>query len=202
MASSTLTAGRGVTSGPTADWSTPNNITACNNSYATVGLTFGAAAVNISDFLRADQFGFQIPLGSTINGIVCTVQRKAGSASTIRDYAVNILKNGSIPAGSDNKANTGVYWSTTEGDVSYGSPTDLWNTTWGALEINSSTSGFAVRCQYIPGYGTDTAYVDCMSMTVYYTTDGGLKIGTTSVVDIMGGATGIKAVYYGTTQLT
>lgn len=201
MASSTKNAGRGVTSGPTVDWVNPNNIVSSNNVYSTAGLTAGADTVRVSDYLRADQFAFDIPAVATIDGIVCSVERKASSASSIRDYAVQMLKNGSVPGGSDDKKNTAVYWSTTEGTVSYGSPTDLWNATWTPTDINNSTTGFAIRCDYIPAYSSATAYVDTMSMTVYYTV-AGFKFGSTSVGRIYYGSTEIKAVYYGSTQIS
>lgn len=200
MPSTTLLAGRGVNSGTTANWTNPGNITAKDNTYAAVSLTYGSATTSVSVYLRADQFGFSIPSTATIDGIVCTVQRYASSASTIRDYAVQLLKNGSVPSGSDDKKDTGTYWSTSEGDVSYGSPSDLWNATWSPSDINNTGTGFAVRCEYVPAYGGASAYIDSMEMTVYYTVDG-IKFGTTSVAKAYYGSTEIKAVYYGTTQI-
>lgn len=201
MASLTKAAGRGVTSGATVDWVNPGNIVSSNNVYATAGLSAGADTIRVSDYLRADQFAFSIPSMATIDGIICSVERKASAASSIRDYAVQMLKNGTIPAGSNDKKDTSVYWSTTEGTVSYGSPTDLWGASWTPTDINSSTTGFAIRCDYIPAYSTATASVDYMSMTVYYTVDG-IKFGSTSFGAVYYGSTEIKAVYYGSTQIS
>jgi hypothetical protein len=199
MATSTKIAGRGITSGPTADWVNPNNITASNNTYATVSLSFGSVFTEVSDFLRADQFAFDIPAFSTIDGIIATVERKASSASTIIDYAVQPLKNGTVPVGYEDKS-TGGSWSTTEGFVTYGSTTDLWGVTWTPNDINNAGTGFAIRCEYTPAYGSATAYVDAMYMTVYYTLNG-IKFGTTSVGRIYHGSTTIKAAYHGSTQI-
>ena len=198
MASVSKVAGRGVNSGPTADWANPGNIVSSNNVYASVSLTYGSVTTSVSDYIRADYFYFDIPAMATINGIVGTVERYASSASTIRDYAIQALKNGTAVA--TNKS-VGTYWSTTEGSVSYGSPTDLWGTTWTPDDINNLTSGFAIRCEYTPGYGGASAYVDAMSMTVYYTDTDNLKYGTTSAIRVYYGTTEIKAVYYGTTQI-
>jgi hypothetical protein len=200
MASVLKLAGRGVTSGATVDWTNPNNITSSNNVYATALLSAGADTIRVSDFLRADQFAFDIPAIATIDGIVCSVERKASAASAIRDYAVQMLKNGSVPVGSSDKKDLAVYWSITEGTVSYGSPTDLWNATWTPSDINNSTTGFTIRCDYIPGYSSATASVDAMSMTVHYTVDG-IKFGSTSISRAYYGSTEIKAVYYGSTQI-
>jgi len=199
MATSTKIAGRGVNSGPTAAWVNTNNITASNNTYATVSLSYGSVPTEVSSFLRADQFGFDIPEFSTIDGIIATVERKASSASTIIDYAVQPLKNGSVPAGYEDKS-VGGSWSTTEGSVTYGSATDLWGVTWTPDDINNTGTGFAIRCEYTPAYGSATAYVDAMYMTVYYTLNG-IKFGTTSVGRVYHGSTKIKAIYHGSTQI-
>jgi len=199
MATSVKIAGRGVTSGPTADWSNPNNITSSNNTYATVVLSFGSVFTEVSDFLRADQFGFDIPAFATIDGIVAEVERKASSASTIKDYAVQPLKNGSVPAGYEDKS-TGSSWSTSEGFVSYGSATDLWGVSWTPDDINNAGTGFTIRCEYTPAYGSATASVDSMFLSVYYTFNG-IRHGTTGVGRIYHGGTEIKKAYHGATQI-
>lgn len=198
MASIEKSPGRGQTAGPTPDWSNPNNILSSDSSFATVDLTSSAT---IGDYLRADQFGFDIPAMATIDGIVCSIQRKASAGSTIRDYSVVLLKNGTVPGGSDDKKDSVTYWGTLNSYANYGSAADLWNTTWTPADINSSTSGFAVRPLYVPAYGGATAYVDHMKMTVYYTVDG-FKFGSTSVSRIYVGSTEIQAIYNGSTRIS
>lgn len=197
MASSIKTAGRGTSSGNVVDWLDPGNITSSNNAYASVTLTYELLE-KTSNVLIADYFYFDIPLTATINGIVCTVERYASSASTIRDLYVKLLKNG---ASVGDAKSVGTYWSTSEGSISNGSPTDLWGTTWSPSDINSLTTGFFISCEYTPAYSFATAYVDTMSMTVYYTNIG-IKYGTTNVSSIYYGSTEIKKAYYGTTQIT
>ena len=192
-------AGVGATSGPTVDWVNPNNITASDNTYATATLQSGADTVRVSDFIRADLFGFDIPAMATIDGLVCRVEQKAGTAASIYEHTINILKNGSVPGGSDNKSTTAV-WSTTEGFVSYGSPSDLWGATWTPADINDVDTGFAIRCQYNGAYSGDTAYVDSMDMTVYYTVNG-MKFGATSIGRIYVGDREVTAIYYGSNQI-
>ena len=198
MASVTNFPGLGYNSGPTVNWTNPNNVLSSDNVYATVTLSPGYPSNSVSNYDRVDDFGFSIPATATINGIVCTVERKASSASAIRDFSVVIIKDGT-PTGNDKK-DTSTYWSTTEGEVSYGSPTDLWGTTWTPSNINHPDTGFAVRCEYVPAYNSATAYIDSMKMTVYYTVDG-MQFGTTAISKIYYGSTEIQAIYYGSTQL-
>jgi len=199
MASQYNIAGTGATSGPTVNWINPNNITSSDNTYATATLTSGADTVRISDYIRADAFNFDIPAMATIDGIVGRIERKAGTANSITDWIVNILKNGSIPGGSDDKASATV-WSTTEGFVSYGSPSDLWGTTWTPADINNDGTGFAMRCEYTGAYSGDVAYVDSMDMTVYYTVNG-LKFGTSSISRAYVGNREVTAIYHGPNQI-
>ena len=168
-------------------------------SHATATLTSGSDVVRISDYIRADYFYFDIPAMATIDGIVGRIERKAGTANSITDWIVNILKNGSIPGGSDDKASATV-WSTTEGFVSYGSPSDLWGTTWTPADINNDGTGFAMRCEYTGAYSGDVAYVDSMDMTVYYTVSG-LKFSTSSISRAYVGDREVKAIYYGSNQI-
>lgn len=200
MAISIALAGRGVTSGPTADWSNTGNITACDTTYSTVSLSYGSVSTEVSDYIRADQFGFDIPAMATIDGIIGLPRIKSSSSNTILDYSVVVLKNGSVPAGSDDKKDLATYWPTADTTRSYGSPTDLWGTAWTPADINDSGTGFAVRCEYIPGYGSATAYVDCMTMYVYYTSDN-IKYGTVSAVRVYHGTSEVQRIYLGTTQI-
>lgn len=197
MSSIQKTAGAGSSVGSAVSWSNPSNILTSNNLYATAYLSYGNG---ISNYLQANQFGFSIPSTATIDGIVCTVERKSGASSTIKDYSVQVIKAGTTI--STDRKNTAVYWSTSEGSVSFGSPTDLWGTTWTYSDINNSSTGFSIRCEFLPLYGNDTAYVDNMLMTVYYT-DGGTNINysTTSIGSVYFGSTQIQSVYYGSTQI-
>lgn len=201
MPSVQKTTTRGVTSGPTVDWVNPMYITACDNTYTYAPLSYGSVLTEISDYIRADGFNFDIPLWATIDGIIGTLTRKASDANVITDYSVVPLKNGSVPAGSDEKKDTSTWWSTSDEVKSYGSPTDLWGTTWTPSDINHIYTGFGVRAEFMPSYGSATAYVDCMKMTVYYTDADSIKYGTTSVIRIYHGTTEIQHVYKQTTQI-
>lgn len=139
-------------------WSNPDNAKTSNDSYATVSF----ASQLISNYLKATNFGFAVPTGATINGILVDIEEKQASGTSIIDSRVRIVKGGTI--GSTDKS-TGATWPTTEAYVAYGSSSDLWGDTWSVSDINGSTFGFVVSNSGSSGI----ASVDDMRITVYYT---------------------------------
>lgn len=136
-------------------WSNPGNAGASDSSYAT-------ASSNGTQYLKATGFGFSIPTGAVIDGIVVEWERKA-SGSTVKDKAVRIVKGGTVGA-TDKSVTTD--WPTTDAFASYGSAADLWGETWTAADINAASFGAAIATQSI---FVRTASVDAVRITVYYT---------------------------------
>lgn len=184
-------------------WTSPGNITSfADNNYASVDLS----NVNTtSETLIATDFGFSFPSNVVgINGIVCTFERKASAADVIRDNHVYLIYNNGLIG--NNKVGAPAYWSTTEGGVSFGSPTDMWGIgSMGNLldVLQDSSFGVLIDAQYYSGYtGTETAYVDQVQITIYYTiVDFVGKIGSTNLVDIYYGSTQVSKVYYGSIRV-
>lgn len=173
----------------TALWSNPNNAQVSDTVYAT---STYAGVDGGSGFLSATNFGFSIPTGSTINGIVVEVQKKGSATGKVADGANYLIKSG-ITAG-PSKVIAGD-WSTTESYATYGSSSDLWGATWTASDINSATFGFAFSTDlgstWAPVDGAVTAYVDHIRITVYYT--GAPTVTTQAVTNntaTLGSATG------------
>ena len=149
----------------TKAWSFPNRAKVSDAIYTLALLDTNG---DISHYLKATNFGFSIPTGATINGIIVEVQRRA-QVATITDSEVKIVKsNGSI--GTTNKA-TGTSWPGTEAYASYGSSSDLWDETWAATDINNSNFGMVIAA--ISGSTTAFNYaeIDHIRITVYYTTE-------------------------------
>ena len=144
-------------------WLLPGNITVSDDSRSTVAITTG------THYLNAQDFGFTIPTGATINGIVVEWEKSAASSgrgfAAVKDDRIRIIKAGSVGA-TDKSDNTA--WSTTDTYVSYGSSTDLWGETWTVSNINGTDFG-AVLAAKLSGAGTNTARVDHVRITVYYT---------------------------------
>lgn len=148
----------------TTAWTNPGNITTSNNVYATVARNTNSD----SNYLKATNFGFSIPSGATINGILVEWEyQTAATLGQVTDKAARIVKGGVI--GSTDKSTAGV-WSNIEVFNAYGSSSDLWGTTWTSDDINSSTFGAALAVTVVGSAGN--ANVDSVRITVTYTPAG------------------------------
>ena len=136
----------------------PSNATSSDNSYATAILLLN----EVSNYLKATNFGFSIPSGATINGILVEVEQKinAGSAT---ENSIKIVKGGVI---SGDDQSTGATVPSTEAYVEYGGSTSKWGLTWTPADINLSTFGVVFSLDSSVGQ----AYIDHIRITVYYTT--------------------------------
>ena len=107
----------------TAAWTNPDNAKVSDNVYTTVG----AGDTGISHYLKATNFGFSIPSGATIGGILVEIERKgdlSDASNNIQDSNLRIVKSdGTI--GTTNKADIGTNWPTSDTYASYGSSTYL-----------------------------------------------------------------------------
>lgn len=151
------------TNGIGANWTNPGRIVSDNNSYATTSL----AANAVSRYIYGLDYGFNIPATATITGIVVTIGRESSGsgANSVRDVNVRLIKANTID-NNDNKA-IAADWPFNEAAQSYGSPTDLWNTTWTPAQINSAQFGAALSVQ--AEGSSRTASVDYIRITVHYT---------------------------------
>lgn len=146
-------------SGWTTAWTNPGNAASSNNSYAVAA----CGTADGTEYLLATNFGFEIPAGATINGVV--VEIEADSAAVGMCDTVALLKS-SAPASSNYGTGSppsgdGVY-------DSFGGVADLWGTTWSVAEINDS--GFGVALVYITSeFDAATFSVDHVRITVHYT---------------------------------
>lgn len=156
----------------TITWLNPTRITASDDSRATGTGTIGT----VTHYLKGTNFGFTIPSGATIDGIVVEWERSdslARSASPCLDNEIKIVKGGTI--GATNKADLVTAWGTTDAYAVYGSSSDLWGETWTDTDINGSTFGSVLSCQSSVVGGTYLGQVDHCRITVYYTAASGVK---------------------------
>jgi hypothetical protein len=147
--------------GSTRPWNNPGNAITSNGQRASTTNTGGAGTY--SEYLQATGFGFSIPSGATVLGIVVAVQRDDAQNNT-SDQAVRIVKGGVI--GATDKS-SGTNWPTTEAYQSYGSSTDLWGETWTPADINSSNFGFVISARKLAG-GAQAERVNHIQITVHY----------------------------------
>jgi hypothetical protein len=123
-----------------------------------------------SELLKATSYGFAVPSNATIVGIQVNVLR-ASSGASIVDTNIQLYKAGVLQAA--NRSAGGVWINTSWGPNSYGGPADLWGTTWTPADINNSGFGAGIAAR---ASGTaDTAFVDSVAITVYYTVAGVTK---------------------------
>lgn len=115
-----------------------------------------------SQYLKATDYGFSIPSGATIDGVVGEIDVIGNSR--ISDNAVRLVIAGS-PTG-DNKALGGT-WSS--GVRTYGGSSDTWGLSPSDSDVNGSGFGLAIAVNASAGEGTTTAFIDYMRLTVYYT---------------------------------
>lgn len=145
-------------------WSDAGNILSLNASYATMF----APAAEACDFLVATGFNFTIPDGASIDGIVVEVSLLCDYNDHPTDYATSdcrLTKNG-IDVVGDLQVQEPV--PTSQEYFIYGSPTDLWGTTFTSAEINNSNFGVLFNSSANGAVDINIS-VDHIRMTVYYT---------------------------------
>lgn len=145
----------------TGTWTNTGNITASDNVDATLN---GAGGTYTSHYLLATNFGFAIPAGATIDGIVATVEGANGIGSCA-DNSIRLFLAGA--ATGDNKS-TGATWTSSDTTHTYGASNDIWGATLSATDVNATTFGFGFSCTATNDTGSDFL-ADHMTMTVYYT---------------------------------
>ncbi len=141
-----------------------------DTNYATTGsFAFGG----ITQYLKASDFGFNIPVGAAITGIEVVVKKRSNtfdSSTEVEDNSVKLVKDGTI-SGDDKSLltvwNRGFVWVPT----TYGSSSDLWGQTWTPSDINNVNFGVALSAKRDSGgSGAVTLDVDHIKITVHYTT--------------------------------
>lgn len=162
MASSGPNGGASFTTeaaGGFAEWSNPSNAGAADSTYATATVT---GLGGQSRALKATNFGFSIPTGATIDGILVEWLCSSSGGNVYTDRA-RIVKGGVTKT-----TEKSLYELWSGSYVSYGGASYLWGETWTVSDINDS--GFGAIISAISGNsGSKTGQVDYVRITVYYT---------------------------------
>ena len=184
----------GITGGGTVAWSNINNIKADDGSVASITLSSSEK----SYVLLAGSFNFGISPLATIDGLVISMERYASLSNSIQDVTIRLTAYNGTYVLSDNQS-TSANWSTTNGVVTFGSPSDLWDRTDGISVNILNNLEFSLTCVN-NNYSSATGYVDYVKATVYYSIDG-VKFSTSSLADIRDGSTQIQKIYHGSNQV-
>ena len=148
----------------TIAWSNPDNAKVSDDSYATVTVVESQV---VTHYLKATNFGFSIPAGATIDGILVEIEKKSVAQIIMRDSAVRIVK-ADASFGATNKGDTVSNWPNTDTYVSYGASNDLWDEAWTAEDINNANFGVVLSAD-LQTETTIIARVDHIRITVTYT---------------------------------
>ena len=146
--------------GADRSWTDLNNakVSDSSNAITTPPLSFE----EVSEDIKATNFGFSIPSGDTITGIKFEIQRSADANSGV-DEGSKALKAG-VKVGSLLWA---AGWPATEEYSVKGDSTNMHGTTWTPADINNTGFGFYIS---VIGQGVDVeCRVNHMRVTVYTT---------------------------------
>lgn len=147
-------------------WVNPGNISADDGSEATItAATYDSP--DISELLVVSNFGFSIPEGSAIDGIVVEIERR-NSAGAASDNRVQLARGTTFASlVGTNKADLPTDWPTATAVATYGSATDTWSAGLTYADVNSSS--FAVMLSVQADAANTDIQVDFIRVTVHYT---------------------------------
>lgn len=155
-------------------WSNPNNVFASDSSYA-----IATPISNFADSLQVNNFGFSIPTGATIDGIVFEIQRVSAAVSNYYFFETKAMKALTKVGTSHADFN---YWTTTEAYITLGNSTDLWGTTWTPAEINAT--GFGIQLLVANDSNNSVSgKINHVRCTVYYSLSPTISPSTSSLSD-------------------
>jgi hypothetical protein len=158
---------------PGTDWNNPMNITVADNAFATTGLNANPncfqSSCYYSRYLYAHNFNFSIPIGATIDTIIVDILRRSSNTNSLKDSIVQLEKSATIVG--SNLA-SGNFWPTSAATQSYGLTDPLWSTSWLPSDINDPGTGMVLKVENLSSV-QQTAGVDHIQMTVYYSTTTG-----------------------------
>jgi hypothetical protein len=155
----------------TVAWTNPGNAASSNNTYATV--TASSATV-LSHWLKATNFGFSIPAGSTVTNVKVEVERNYSGDAQAIDNGIKLVKGG-VVSGNDKKNGPGVTWPGSDAYASYDFATDGtgWNVALTDGDVNASDFGVVFSASVTSALGPSTGSVDHIRITLTYTTAAG-----------------------------
>jgi len=146
-------------------WVSPTNVGADDGAVASITAA-SYDAPDVSRQLYASQFGFAIPDGSTIDGILVEIERRAvDTVGEAEDFRVQLCTAENTFVGS-NKAST-TDWPTTLTIASYGGAADTWAASPTVAMVNAA--GFGVTLSVTALLANADIEVDFIRMTITYT---------------------------------
>ncbi len=142
-------------------WTNIGNAFVVDGAYAT---TTGSGSI-VSNYLDLTGASFAVPQHATITGIEVFVTRHYSGSETSIGATIQLMNVGSAvcTAESDNTA-----WLTSDDTINTGGSSDLWGCTWTPADVNNSSFGVQYWVNGT-GWSSTTAYIDAITVTVFYT---------------------------------
>lgn len=168
----------------TVDWADINYICSEDENAASFTAAINEVATRTSRYAKATNFGFTIPTGSVINGIVFDIKcMKSVSNGSAVFNSVKLVKDGSI-VGEEKYVSQSIPSSFST--VNFGASNDTWGVSLTAEDVNSSNFGavFSVTGSTTTTSSLSMTIVEVVKITVYYTEPAKTMTGVTSVQGI------------------
>lgn len=147
------------------NWLNTGNISADDGAEASlIHPSFDAGV--ITSRLKAQNFGFTIPAGSTIDGITVEIEKRDQAIGNAQDERVQLLDAAGALVG-DNKGQLTTAWPTAATIISYGGAADTWNATPTVAMVNDPDFGVVLSVEATAA-NTDI-FVDFIRVTITYT---------------------------------
>ncbi len=149
----------------TVAWTTPNEIATPGGATATLTVP----ANGTTNYLKASNYGFNIPSNATITGITVVINRDNAASTLTTDNTVRLLDASGAMTGTNFAGATGLAWNQgTLATATYGGAANLWGATWTPAIINNSN--FGVQISATSTSGTPRVLnVDFMRITISFT---------------------------------
>ncbi len=142
-------------------WTNPSNAQTSDNAYAIV-----EDVDDVTYYLKANSFGFNIPLIAIIQGIKVDIEKSAEESDKIIDNSVKIVKNDLI---SGDEKESGATWASVDSYTTYGSSTYLWGLTWNPVDVNANDFGVVISAERTgSGNPNDDAFIDHIRISITY----------------------------------
>ena len=118
-----------------------------------------------SNILRCTNFGFSLPAGATIDGIIVTIDGHARRDNSVVDLRVRLVKAG--VAGATDRSSS-AFWPRRQGLLERGGATDLWGDSWTDADINAANFGMEIAVRAVPGSPREDVHLHDITITVFH----------------------------------
>jgi len=154
----------------TVYWVNPSYAKYSDNSYTTATDDSGTTPSTV--YLKATNFGFNIPTDATILGIKVVVEKSCDNQDASRhaqDSRVRLVNAFGQIRTTDRSSS--AWWPVSDTNVSHGGATDLWGDSWTPANINDPDFGFVISAYLVNNGGEVIAKIDYVRIIIYYSTD-------------------------------